>query len=387
LLAPDSFAPLPAGPVLYRELSQADVGAVAGVVAGPVAGRSGDGAYEATLDRVRLWTADKRFQLGAQLIEGRDPLAVGADLSAVADAGVQLLSHCVADEFARDHGVVPGGRLVVLGLGRYGGRALTHASDLDLVYLFTGDHDTVSDGPRPLGATVYFQRLAARLTAALSVPTAAGALYEVDTRLRPSGAKGLLAVTVDSFERYQRLEAETWEQMALCRARVVAAATPADAATVAAVIGQVLDRARDPATLRREVLAMRRDVAAAKPGGGVWEVKLARGGLVDLEFIVHFLQLRDATAIITDLRAAVVDLADKGLVSRDLIAAHDTLTRVLAVLRLGVSGALPKQFAPPVAALLAQAAGTVDIAAAEREVGLAKTMVRAAWHNVFETGE
>ena len=387
LLAPDSFAPLPAGPVLYRELSQADAGAVAGVVAGPVAGRSGDGAYEATLDRVRLWTADKRFQLGAQLIEGRDPLAVGADLSAVADAGVQLLSHCVADEFARDHGVVPGGRLVVLGLGRYGGRALTHASDLDLIYLFTGTHDTVSDGPRPLGATVYFQRLAARLIAALSVPTAAGALYEVDTRLRPSGAKGLLAVTVDSFERYQRLEAETWEQMALCRARVVAAATPADAATVAAVISQVLDRERDPATLRREVLTMRRDVAAAKPGGGVWEVKLARGGLVDLEFIVHFLQLRDATAIIPDLRAAVVDLADKGLVSRDLIAAHDTLTRVLAVLRLGVSGALPKQFAPPVAALLAQAAGTVDIAAAERQLGLAKTAVRAAWHNVFETGE
>jgi glutamate-ammonia-ligase adenylyltransferase len=380
LLAPDSFAPLVDVSGLCRDL-------VAGSVAGAVAGVGAGAAYEATLDRVRLWTADKRFQLGAQLIEGRDPIGVGADLSAVADAGVIELSRCVADDFSRDHGVVPGGRLVVLGLGRYGGRALTHASDLDLIYLFTGDHDSVSDGAKPLSATVYFQRLAARLTAALSVPTAAGALYEVDTRLRPSGAKGLLAVTVDSFERYQRFEAETWEHMALCRARVVAAATPDDAAAVAVVIGQVLDRERDPAALRRDLLAMRRDMAAAKPGGGVWDVKLARGGLVDLEFIVHFLQLRHRTAVTPDLRAAIAGLAAKGLVSHDLIAAHDTLTRVLAVLRLVVSGPLPKHFAPPVAALLAQAAGAGDIAAAERHVGLAKTAVRAAWHDVLETGE
>ncbi len=139
LLATDSFSPLPDVSGLCRDLV---AGGVAGTVAGIVGGRPGGGAYEAALDRVRLWTADKRFQLGAQLIEGRDPIGVGADLSAVADAGVIELSRCVADEFARDHGVVPGGRLVVLGLGRYGGRALTHASDLDLVYLFTGTHDS-----------------------------------------------------------------------------------------------------------------------------------------------------------------------------------------------------------------------------------------------------
>lgn len=371
LLSRDSFASLPDASRLTAELRTA---AVPG------------GAHEEVLDRVRLWTADRRFQLGAQLIEGRDPLAVGRDLSTIADAGVAVLSRCVVDDFAREHGTVPGGRLVVLGLGRYGGRALTHASDLDLVYLFTGSHDAVSDGAKPLGATVYFQRVAARLTAALSVPTAAGALYEVDTRLRPSGAKGLLAVTVASFARYQTAEAETWEHMALCRARVVAAA-PDDAAAVAAVIAQVLDRPRDPAALRRDVLAMRRDVAAAKPGGGPWDVKLARGGLVDLEFLVHFLQLRDRAAFTPDLRAALVALADKALIPDELIAAHDTLTRVLAVLRLVVAGALPRRFAPPVAALLAHAAGADDIAAAAAKVGLAKVAVRAAWNAVLDTGD
>ena len=99
---------------------------------------------------------------------------------------------------------------------------MTHASDLDLVFLFTGHHETLSDGAKPLPAATYFNRLAARLVTALSVPTAAGALYEVDTRLRPWGAKGNLALSIDSFARYQREEAESWEHMALTRARAVA---------------------------------------------------------------------------------------------------------------------------------------------------------------------
>ena len=369
LLAADSFAPLPGPAALATDLAATM--------------RGGD-SFEETLDRVRLWTADKRFQLGAQLIEGRDPLGVGADLSDVADAGVAALAAAVTADLARAHGTVPGGRLVVLALGRFGGRALTHASDLDLVYLFTGDHDTLSDGAKPIGATTWFQRAAARLTAALSVPTAAGALYEVDTRLRPSGAKGLLAVSVPSFARYQAAEAETWEHMALCRARVVAGA-PDDRVAVAEIIASILGHARDPVALRHDVLAMRRDMAAAKPGGGVWDVKLARGGLVDIEFIVHFLQLREGIAVTPDLGAALAALAANGHVPPALVAAQTTLTRVLAVLRL--IGPLPRRVAAPVAALLAQAAGVPDLAAAEREVGLAKATVRAAWSEVFGSGD
>ena len=370
LLADDSFAPLPDVDRLVAE----------------IAPHGGEVATDDMLDRVRRWTADRRFQLGAQLIEGRDPLAVGADLSAVADAGVIVLTDAITAAFACDHGVVPGGRLVVVGLGRFGGRALTHASDLDLVYLFTGAHDCISDGVKPLGATVYFQRLATRITAALSVPTAAGALYEIDTRLRPSGAKGLLAVTVDSFARYQTGEAESWEHMALCRARVVAAA-PGDAAAVAAVLADILKRPRDTAHLRHDVLAMRRDIAAAKPGGGIWDVKLASGGLVDLEFIVHFVQLRDRVAVTPDLRAALCVLAENRIISDDLVAAHDVLARILAVLRLVTAGPVPRRLAPPIAALLAAAAGAVDIAAAEAKVAVAKAAVRAAWHGIFDSGD
>ena len=94
-------------------------------------------------------------------------------------------------------------------------------SDLDLIYLFTGDHLAESDGPRPLGGTIYYNRLASRVSAALSVPTAQGALYEVDTRLRPQGNQGPLAVSCAAFGKYQREAAWTWEHMALARARVL----------------------------------------------------------------------------------------------------------------------------------------------------------------------
>ena len=106
----------------------------------------------------------------------------------------------------------------MLGLGRFGGYSLTHASDLDIIYLHTAPQGALSDGAKPLGPNDYFNRLASRVTAALSVPTAAGPLYELDTRLRPEGAKGMIAVSLDAFERYQREHAWTWEHMALCRA-------------------------------------------------------------------------------------------------------------------------------------------------------------------------
>ena len=353
LLGPDAFAPLPDAAALRAELE---------ILVG------GARDLQEILDRVRRWTGERRFQLGAQLIEARaDPLHVARDLSNLADAALNVLAVAVTAEFETLHGRIAGGGLIVLAFGRYGGRALTHASDLDLVLLFGGSHETVSDGPKPLTATVYFNRLAARLTAALSVPTAAGALYEIDTRLRPFGAKGLLAVSLDSFARYQSDEAEAWEHMALTRARVVAG----DLSAVGRVIAEVL-QAPPTAGLAADVLAMRADMASAKPGKGKWDVKLSPGGLVDLEFMVHYLQLRDRTAFDPDLGVAV------RTVLPDLADVHDLLTRTLVALRLvapdsGVPG-------PAARLLLGELTGESDIEAA---LGLAKRRVIEAWSRVF----
>ncbi len=339
---------------------------------------------EDLLDRVRRWTGERRFQLGAQLVEGQvDPLAAARSLSDLADAAIDVIVPAVTADFARSHGTIAGAEPVVLALGRYGGRALTHASDLDLVFLFTGDHFAVSDGAKPLAGTVYFNRLAARLTAALSVPTAAGALYEVDTRLRPWGGKGMLAVSLSSFARYHEDEAEAWEAMALTRTRIVHA-SPAARAQTTDVLTRLAARCHEAAALRAAVLAMRRDIADAKPGRGRYDVKLAPGGLVDLEFIVHFLQLRDGLGLTPDLPAAISALAAAGLVAPDLGVAHDLLTRFIVLLRLAVPGTTPPaQFTPAVETMLARGTGLADFAALSDAVTLGKHQVELAWQAVF----
>ncbi|HEX7710048.1 MAG TPA: bifunctional [glutamine synthetase] adenylyltransferase/[glutamine synthetase]-adenylyl-L-tyrosine phosphorylase, partial [Sphingomonadaceae bacterium] len=302
--------------------------------------------YQDVLDRVRRVVGETRFALGVQLIEGaHDPLDIAAALSRVAEAALAVCAAAAGEEFARVHGRIAGSDLVVLGLGRLGGGALTHASDLDLIYLFSGGFDAESGGQRPLGATVYYNRLAQRVTAALSVPTAAGPLYEVDTRLRPQGNQGPIAVSLDSFARYQREDAWTWEHMALTRARVLAG-PPEARRELEAILAQVLRRPRDPAKLKADVLAMRAEMAVHKPPAGELDAKLARGGLVDLEFLVHFLQLRERIALTPGLRDAVTELAAAGQVPAELVGAQAFLTRLLVSARL----LAPDSAAPPAAA-------------------------------------
>jgi len=283
-------------------------------------------------------------------------------------------------EFAQRHGRIAGSELVVLGLGRLGGGLLTHASDLDMVYLFTGPHDAESDGERPLGATLYYNRLAQRVTAALSVPTAQGALYEVDTRLRPQGAQGPLAVGVDSFERYQREDAWTWEHMALQRARVLVASDEARR-SVDAVVASILSQEREPSKLRADVLEMRGEMAKHKPAKGPLDAKLLRGGLVDVEFLVHFLQLRHRIALTPDLREAIVALVAAGQLPQSIGDARDLMTRLLVGTRL-LAPDLERPNASA-AAILARQSGCADYDELVERFGQARRDVAAAWQNTF----
>ena len=290
--------------------------------------------YQAVLDRVRIYVGERRFALGVQLIEGRhDPLAIARSYAHLAQAALQVLTMATVQEFEAAHGRVPGGELVILALGRLGGEALTHASDLDLILLFTGQYDAQSNGTRQLGATQYFGRLAQRVVAALSVPTASGALYDVDTRLRPSGAQGLLCVSLDSFAKYQRSDAWVWEHMALTRARAIYGSSDARCAAEI-IIQDVLTMPREQTALLTDVAAMRRDIAQHKLPKGPLDIKLLPGGLVDAEFAIHALQLQTGTALVPRLHDAAELLCDAGLVSKKFVHAQDLLTRLLIMLRL-----------------------------------------------------
>ncbi|WP_428679106.1 bifunctional [glutamine synthetase] adenylyltransferase/[glutamine synthetase]-adenylyl-L-tyrosine phosphorylase [Sphingopyxis sp.] len=290
--------------------------------------------YERLLDRVRDRVGERRFAYGVQLIAGAtDPMMIACGYSELAEAALQVLADATVAEFVAAHGRIESSELVVIALGRLGGRALTHASDLDLIYLFTGDHLAESDGPRPLGATTYYNRLAQRVTAAMSVPTAAGKLYDVDTRLRPQGAQGPLVVTLDSFERYQREEAWTWEHMALLRARPVYGSDHAKA-EVHRIIDELLAAPRDRDSVAKDAAEMRDKIAAHKPPQGLLDIKGGPGGLVDLEFAMQVTQLATGRCHDPNIGSALACLRIEGLAPAEVCEAHGLLGRMLVMLRL-----------------------------------------------------
>jgi [glutamine synthetase] adenylyltransferase / [glutamine synthetase]-adenylyl-L-tyrosine phosphorylase len=203
----------------------------------------------------------------------------------------------------------------------------------------------------------------------------------VDTRLRPQGAQGPLAVSFDAFARYQREEAWTWEHMALTRARALTG-SPAARGELEAIIQSVLDRQRNPEQLRADVLKMRAEMAAHKPPRGPLDAKLLRGGLVDLEFLVHYLQLRERTAFDPDLAAAVAVLVDGGLLPGSMPGALALMTRLLVAARL----LAPDLAEPPPAAAasaLAEACGFDALPALLRAFDAARQEVAAAWADSF----
>jgi glutamate-ammonia-ligase adenylyltransferase len=342
--------------------------------------RERDADYQWQLEHVRRLVGEKRFALGAQIVAGTsDPLEVSAGYARVAEAAIEVLAAAATEEFARVHGRVPDSELVILALGRMGGQALTHASDLDLVYVFTGDYSAESDGTKPLGAVTYYNRLSQRVTAALSVATAAGPLYEVDTRLRPSGGQGPLAVSLDAFRRYQREDAWTWEHMALTRARPVFGSSAARAA-VNLIVREVLEGARPDRDLVADAAKMRDEMAAHKPPAGPLDAKLLEGGLVDLEFAVHVEQLLHRTGFNPQLGRAIDALAAAGLMPAEMRPAHDFLSRLLVTLRLVAPDAQPP--GPSTQALIARAVGLADWSAVVAQLDRTRQEVRTCWATI-----
>ncbi len=338
--------------------------------------------YQSILDNVRAYVGEQRFSLGVQLIEGRhDPLAIARCYAHLAQAATQILTQATVAEFEVTHGKIAGGELLILALGRLGGEALTHASDLDLILLFTGDYAAESDGPKPLGATQYFNRLAQRVVAALSVPTASGALYEVDTRLRPSGAKGLLCASLDSFAHYQRSEAWTWEHMALTRARPIFGSVQGRR-QLQAIVDDVLNMPRDAIRLKSDITNMRTDMATHKPPKGTLDVKAMRGGLVDIEFIIHTLQLEYHNGLMPQLDQAAAKLLEAGLLSPQVVKAQDLLSRLLVILRLVAPDCEPPP--EPAQMLIARCLDLPDWSSVIAEIDSAHDDVVKAWHRLFD---
>ena len=337
--------------------------------------------YEEMLDLARRWVGERRFKIGVQLLRhwlnGESSGAAFADIAETAIAG--LLPR-VAAEFAKSHGEVPGGAMAVVGLGKLGSREMTVTSDLDLILVYDAPEAIeASDGARPLPVATYYARLSQRFINALTALTSEGGLYEVDMRLRPSGTSGPLASSLAAFRKYHRELAWTWEQMALTRARVVAGSERLQA-EVEAEIASILTRERDPAALALDVDEMRRRIVAEHRNPGFWDVKHRPGGMLDIEFVAQFLQLRGAfrhpAMLMANTIAALAAALRAGEIEAQ--AAHD-LTQALTLWRnvqgfLKLTGEEPfdaDQAPGALQALIAAGAGAVDFPALKTDMDAA----------------
>jgi glutamate-ammonia-ligase adenylyltransferase len=216
--------------------------------------------------------------------------------SVVHQAWLQVTEKFGEPEYLRSRS---GKGFAVVGYGKVGGWELGYNSDLDVVFLHDCPANGVTDGKKQIDARQFYLRLAQRIIHIFSVRTTSGILYEIDTRLRPSGESGLLVSHIDAFEEYQQQEAWTWEHQALVRARVVFGDEPLTSA-FNATRHNVVSQARDPLQLQSDVVSMRhkmRGQLGSKEGSHQFKLKEDKGGITDIEFLAQYLVLKESDEI------------------------------------------------------------------------------------------
>lgn len=283
---------------------------------------SEDEDFEMALDLTRRWHGERAFLIGHKLLHGQIAARNAASSwSDLADRCTEEMARAAERETIRRFGPAPG-QWSVIGLGKMGGREMTAESDLDLIVIY--------DAPDRSDAQSWFTKFTQRLISALSAETAEGSLYETDMRLRPSGRAGPVATSLASFERYHREQAWTWEHMALTRLRPVAG----DVALGETVqrIAEDMINSGDPDKRTEDILDMRTRLLRDKPSQGQWDLKMRRGGLIDLEFITQhaILTSQQHQRLLPSLDAAHMQLQETGVWTSD---EHNQISQALAFLQ------------------------------------------------------
>ncbi len=351
-------------------------------------------SYEDVLDRARIFGQEQMFLIGVRVLS--DTLSatqVGKAYARLAEVMVSRLFEAARSEMALTHGIVEGAEVALLAMGKLGGSEMSASSDLDLILLYDCPEDVKqSNGAKPLSPSQYFIRLTQRLVAALSAPTSEGTLYEVDFRLRPSGNAGPLATRLSAFISYQAENAWVWEKMALTRSRVIAATDGDFKDKVNAAVDTALSQPIDPDRLRGEVINMRIRLEKEKGTKDLWNIKHVAGGLIDLEFIAQYLQLRhccDRPGIRSTNTQEFFDRAAKqGMLSEadaDILRPAIVLyQQLIQVLKLALNDQFDKQKVPEgVLVLLARTGGQPDFQRLELSLIETQQAVRTCFERLI----
>ncbi|WP_156812102.1 bifunctional [glutamate--ammonia ligase]-adenylyl-L-tyrosine phosphorylase/[glutamate--ammonia-ligase] adenylyltransferase [Idiomarina xiamenensis] len=308
---------------------------------------------EVQMDVLRQAKQALQLKIAAADISGAVPLMKVSDhLSALAEAVIALVVQLAWQQLQQKHGVPPGRNLedtgfAVLAYGKLGGIELGYGSDLDLVFVCDADYQQQTDGARPLEVQQFYLRLAQRILHLFTTRTMSGVLYEVDLRLRPSGQAGLLVTQLDSYARYLKEDAWTWEQQALVRVRTVFGCRQL-AERLKVIRAAMLQQPRQLKVLRQEILDMRekmrehlrpnqqrRPLAThGQTATEQFDLKQDAGGITDIEFIAQYLVLahsheQPSLTTYTDNIRVLTAAQEVGLLTlqqaQDLITAYQSL--------------------------------------------------------------
>jgi glutamate-ammonia-ligase adenylyltransferase len=250
--------------------------------------RTGEDDDEALLNLLRRAHHAEVFRTLARDLEGQlDVEQIADDLSALADAVLRCTTRWCWERLKSKHRETA--QFAIIAYGKLGGKELGYGSDLDLVFVYDDKHERASE--------VYTQ-LVRKLVNWLTIKTAEGDLYEIDTALRPNGNSGLLVTTFDAYANYQQQRgsntAWTWEHQAMTRARFCLGEA-ALGQRFEAVRQAVMTAPRTLATLQQEIKTMREKVRSAHPVKAQrFDVKHSPGGMLDVEFAVQYLLLAHA---------------------------------------------------------------------------------------------
>ncbi|WP_255463468.1 bifunctional [glutamate--ammonia ligase]-adenylyl-L-tyrosine phosphorylase/[glutamate--ammonia-ligase] adenylyltransferase [Microbulbifer sp. YPW1] len=280
---------------------------------------------EAQMEALRHFKQGQSLRIAAQEVTGALPLMKVSDsLTWLAEAILQQSLMLAWQQVTEKHGAPKGAsaedmRFCIVAYGKLGGLELGHGSDLDIVFVHDAEPQQYTDGDRSIDNLSFYTRLAQRLIHILQTRTLSGPLYEVDTRLRPSGNSGLLVTSLAAFEKYQRESAWTWEHQALVRTRPVAGSARLGLA-FENLRTKLLCETRDEQKLRKEVVEMRNKMRAHldKSNDQQFDLKHGPGGIVDIEFMVQYAALawaQGAPSIVryTDNIRILESLSEAGL--------------------------------------------------------------------------
>ena len=294
--------------------------------------------FEAQLDVLRRFRNAEFLRLALNDLHGRVKQTVTTrQLSWLAEACLEQACRLARQElsvrfgapYAADREDAPEVAFAIVGMGKLGGLELNYHSDLDIIFIFEGEGIT-----RPLAATdlkrfrqlsshEYFAKLAQRIISILTLATREGAVYQIDTRLRPSGNQGPLVSSFDAFVRYHQESAQPWERQAMTKARVVCGPAPFSRQLQDAISRLTFERPL-PDNLKDEIsrLRERMEVEIAQESDALINIKTGRGGMVDVEFITQYLQLLHAGSN-KELRQQNTIVLLKCLADRQLMDKND----------------------------------------------------------------